>query len=58
MVIATSTSIHNGNSIMIPYNKFIPSMRYTKTELKALVKAFNQVKDRNAARFILDMIID
>ena len=58
MSMTACVSVHNSNSVMIPLNRYMPSGAYTKPELKAMIKAFNQLENRNVVRFILDMIID
>jgi len=50
------TSVHNCQAVVLPKNRYMPSGTYTRPELKAIVKAFNQLGNRNAARFILDMM--
>lgn len=58
MSMTTCVSVHNQNSVIIPLNRYLPSGAYTKSELKAMVRVFNQLENRNAARFILDMMMD
>ena len=51
-------SVHNNNAVVLPKNRYMPSGAYTRPELKAFVKAFNQTENRNAARFLLDMMME
>jgi len=51
-------NVHNSKAIVLPKNRYMPSGTYTKPELKAMVKAFNQLENFSASRFILDMMID
>lgn len=51
-------SVHNSKPVVLPHNRYMPSGTYTRPELKACVKAFNQLENFSASRFILDMMID
>ena len=58
MYSAVATSVHNSKAVVLPKNRYMPSGTYTRPELKAFVRAFNQLKNFSASRFILDMMID
>ncbi len=58
MYSSVATSVHNSKVVVLPKNRYIPAGTYTRPELKAIVKAFNQLENRNAARFLLDMMMD
>ncbi len=58
MYSAMATSVHNSKAVVLPRNRYMPAGTYTRPELKAFVKAFNQLENRNAARFLLDMMMD
>lgn len=58
MSMTACVSVHNSKAVVLPKNRYMPSGVYTKPELKAFVKAFNQLENRNAARFILDMMAE
>lgn len=57
MPMTACVSAHNPKSVIIPHSRYMPSGTYTRPELKAIVKAFNQLGNRNAARFILDIMM-
>lgn len=58
MYSAVTTSVHNSKAVVLPKNRYMPSGTYTKPELKAMVKVFNQLENFSASRFIHDMMID
>lgn len=58
MYSVVATKVHNSKAVVLPKNRYMPSGTYTKPELKAMVKAFNQLENFSASRFILDMMID
>lgn len=57
MPMTACVSAHNPKSVIIPHSRYLPSGAYTKPKLKAMVKAFNQLENRNAAKFILDIMM-
>ena len=58
MYSTVSTSVHNSKAVVLPKNRYMPSGTYTRPELKAIVRTFNQLENFSASRFILDMMID
>jgi len=54
----TVTSVHNSKAVVLPKNCYTPSGTYTRPELKACAKAFNQIGHRNVTRFLLDMMVN
>ncbi|MDD3123569.1 MAG: hypothetical protein PHC62_08685 [Candidatus Izemoplasmatales bacterium] len=58
MPMTACVSVHNSKTVVLPKNRYMPSGAYTKPELKAMVRIFNQLENRNAARFILDMMVE
>lgn len=52
------TSVHNSKAVVLPKNRYMPSGVYTRPELKAMVKAFNQLENFSASRFIRDMMVE
>jgi hypothetical protein len=52
------TNVHNSKAVVLPKNRYMPSGTYTRPELKAIVRTFNQLENFSAARFIRDMMID
>ena len=58
MYSVVATRVHNSKAVVLPNNRYMPSGTYTRPELKAFVRAFNQLENRNAARFLLDMMME
>ena len=58
MYSTVATSVHNSKAVVLSKNRYMPTGTYTRPELNAFVKAFNQLENFSASRFILDMMID